>query len=181
MRRVIVGLLALIAFGALGGYVAGAVTKPHTAPPTRGSLASVVVIRSEAQSAIDVATPVEVSSSTFLLTVPNGRQDLFDVRFSGVASFPGGSAFPVAVDVTVDGIVMPPSSLPAWQNAAISPLPFQLERAIGPLAPGTYEIGVRLDAINQNDHRLVQLLGWTLVAQRTTDTASTASKPTTAV
>ena len=112
--------------------------------------------------------------------MPNGRQDLFDVRFSGVAGFPGGPTFPVAIDVTVDGIAMTPSGLPAWQGAAVSPLPFQVERAIGPLPSGTYEIGVQLTAINANDHRLVQLLGWTLIAQRTTDNATKVTKATTA-
>ena len=120
MRRLVVGLVALIAFGALGGYVAGAVTKGKPAAASQGSLASVVVVRSDAQSAVDVATPLAVPSATIRLTVPKGHQDLFDVRFSGVASFPNGPAFPVAVDVTVDGIAMPPSGLPAWQTAAVA-------------------------------------------------------------
>ena len=172
MRRLIVGLVALIAFGALGGYVAGAVTKPKPGDQVRGSLASIVVVRSDGQAAIDVATPVDVSSTKFLVTVPKGRQDLFDVRFSGVVAFPAGPTFPVAVDVAVDGIAMTPSSLPAWQGGAVSPIPFQVERAIGPLSAGTYEIGVQMTAINANDHRLVQLLGWTLVAQRTPESAA---------
>ena len=178
MRRLIVGLVAVIAFGALGGYVAGAVTKPTPAEQSRGSLAAVVVVRSDRQAAIDVATPVGVSSAKFLVTVPKGRQDLFDVRFSGAASFPGGPTFPVAVDITVDGIVMTPSSLPAWSGAAASPIPFQIERAIGPLPEGTYEFAVQMTAIDPNDHRRVQLLGWTLVAQRT---AESAAAPTNAI
>jgi hypothetical protein len=175
MRRLIVGLVALIAFGALGGYVAGAVTRARPPGAANGSLAAVVVIRSDTQAAVDVAAPVAVPSASFLLSVPKGRQDLVDVRFSGVASFPGGSAFPVALDVTVDGIAMPPSGLPAWQNASASPLPFQLERAIGPLPSGTYEIGIQLTGASRFDHRMVQLLGWTLVSQRTTELAARAT------
>jgi hypothetical protein len=173
MRRLVVGLVALIAFGALGGYVAGAVTKGKPAAASQGSLASLVVVRSDAQRAVDVAAPLAVPSATVRLTVPTGHQDLFDVRFSGVASFPNGPAFPVAVDVTVDGIAMPPSGLPAWQNAAASPVPFQLERAIGPLNAGTYDIGIVLSGAPDN-HQLVQLLGWTLVSQRTTESAALA-------
>jgi hypothetical protein len=175
MRRLIVGLIALIAFGALGGYVAGAVTKPRPDAAPTGSLASLVVIRSDAQAAVDVSQPVEVASADFRLSVPRGHQDLFDVRFSGVASFPNGPAFPVAVDITVDGIAMTPSGLPAWQNATLSPVPFQVERAIGPLPAGTYDIGVRLTGASRFDHRAVQLLGWTLVSQRTTEAASRAT------
>ena len=175
MRRLVVGLVALIAFGALGGYVAGAVTRAGTdyaSGAARGSLASLVVVRSDAQAAVDVSKPVAVPSANFLLTVPNGRQDLFDVRFSGVVSFPGGSVVPVALDVTVDGIAMPPAGLPAWQNATAAPVPFQLERAIGPLASGTYEIAIQLTGANRFDHRLVQFVGWTLVAQRTSEPAT---------
>jgi hypothetical protein len=173
MRRLIVGLVMLIAFGALSGYVAGAVTRVRPAAATsKGSLASLVVIRSETQAAVDVSQPVDVESATFRLTVPNGHQDLFDVRFSGDVSFPNGPTFPVAVDVTVDGLAMPPSGLPAWQNATLSPLPFQVERAIGPLPAGTYDVGIRLTGANRLDHRKMQLLGWTLVAQRTTEAAS---------
>jgi hypothetical protein len=175
MRRVVVGLAALVAVGALGGYVAGAVTKAPASDPARGSLASLVVVRSDMQAAVDVAAPVAVPSANFRLTVPKGHQDLFDVRFSGVAAFPNGPAFPVAIDVTVDGIAMPPSGLPAWQTATASPLPFQLERAIGPLAEGTYDIGIELTGANRFNHQLVQLLGWTLVSQRTTETASRAT------
>jgi hypothetical protein len=168
MRRLTVGLVAFVAFAALGGYVAGAVTRPArpAAATTSGSLAAVVVARSDQQPAIDVGTPVAVQDATFRLTVPEGRHDLFDVRFSGAASFPNGASFPVAIDVTIDGIAMPPSSLPAWQNGVAPPIPFQVERALGPLAPGTYDVGIQLHA-NANDHRLVQLLGWTLLAQRT--------------
>jgi hypothetical protein len=177
MRRLVVGLVALIAFGALGGYVAGAVTKDNPAAASSdGRLASLVVVRSDAQSAVDVAAPLAVPSATVRLTVPKGHHDVFDVRFSGVVSFPNGPAFPVAVDVTVDGIAMPPSGLPAWQTAAASPLPFQLERAIGPLNPGTYDIGILLTGAPDN-HQLVQLLGWTLVAQRTSESAASASSP----
>jgi hypothetical protein len=180
MRRLVVGLVALVAFGALGGYMAGAVTKAKPADAAEGSLASLVVVRSDAQSAVDVSVPLAVPSATVRLTVPNGHKDLFDVRFSGVASFPSGPAFPVAVDVSVDGIAMPPSGLPAWQTGASSPLPFQLERAIGPLAPGTYNIGIVLSGAPEN-HELVQLLGWTLVSQRTTEAAgSTVSGPSSA-
>ena len=180
MRRLVVGLVALIAFGALGGYMAGAVTKTKSAEAADGSLASLVVVRSDAQSAADVAVPFAVPSATVRLTVANGHKDLFDVRFSGVASFPNGPAFPVAVDVSVDGIAMPPSGLPAWQTGAASPIPFQLERAIGPLAPGTYDVGIVLTGAAQN-HQLVQLLGWTLVSQRTTEAAgSTVSGPSSA-
>jgi hypothetical protein len=178
MRRLVVGLVALIAFGALGGYVAGAVTRAgsgDTSRAARGSLASLVVVRSDMQAAVDVSSPVAVPSANFLLTVPKGHQDLFDVRFSGVASFPGGGVVPVAVDVTVDGIAMPPSGLPAWQNATGSQAPFQLERAIGPLASGTYEIGIRLTGASRYDHRSVQLLGWTLVSQRTSEAATHAT------
>jgi hypothetical protein len=168
MRRLIVGLVALVAFCALGGFVAGAVTKTGTAAASSadGSLASVVVVRSDQQSPIDVATPVAVQKADFRITVPKGRRDLFDVRFSGAVSFPSGASFPVAIDVTIDGISMPPASLPAWQSGVAPPLPFQVERALGPLAPGTYDVGIQLHA-NANDHRLVQLLGWTLLAQRT--------------
>jgi hypothetical protein len=168
MRRLFVGLVALIAFCALGGFVAGAVMKTGAAATgsADGSLASVVVVRSDQQPPIDVSTPVAVDKATFRLTVPRGRRDLFDVRFSGAASFPNGASFPVAIDVTIDGISMPPASLPAWQNGVAPPLPFQVERALGPLAPGTYDVGIQLHA-NANDHRLVQLLGWTLLAQRT--------------
>jgi hypothetical protein len=175
MRRLIVGLVALIAFGALSGYVAGAVTRARPDAAPRGSLASLVVIRSDSQPAVDVSQPVEVASADFRLSVPSRHQDLFDVRFSGVVSFPNGPAFPVAVDVTVDGIPMDPSGLPAWPNATLSPLPFQVERAIGPLPAGTYDIGVRLTGASRFDHRLVQLLGWTLVSQRTTERASPAT------
>jgi hypothetical protein len=180
MRRVIVGLVALVAFGALGGYVAGAVTRSDRPPgsTSQGSLASVVVARSDAQSALDASTAVAVPSAKFTLTVPHGRHDLFDVRFSGAASFPDGSSFPVAIDVTIDGIAMPPSSLPAWQNGVVPPIPFQIERALGPLAPGTYDIGIELHA-NPDDHRPVQLLGWTLVAQRTAQQDSGSTTTTT--
>ena len=41
-----------------------------------------------------------------------------------------------------------------------------LERAIGPLISGTYRIGITLTGGNANDHRTVQLLGWTLVSER---------------
>jgi hypothetical protein len=166
MRRMLVGLVALIAFCALGGLVAGAVTKTDQPAAPAGSLASVVVARSDQQSPVDAATPVAVENAAFRLTVPEGRHDLFDVRFSGAASFPSGASFPVAIDVTIDGIAMPPSSLPAWQNGVNPPIPFQVERALGPLAPGTYDIGIQLHG-NPNDHRQVQLLGWTLLAQRT--------------
>jgi len=175
MRRLVVGLVAVVAFGAVGGYVAGAVTKSQPTDAALGSLASLVVVRSDAQPAVDVAAPFAVPSATVRLTVPKGHQDLFDVRFSGVADFPNGPVFPVAVDVTVDGIAMPPSGLPAWQIAAASPLPFELERAIGPLAPGTYDLGIVLTGANRTDHELVQLLGWTLVSQRTTESASHAT------
>jgi hypothetical protein len=174
MRRLIVGLIALIAFGALGGYVAGAVTRTQPSGAEPGSLAAISVARSDTQPAVDVSEPVAVPSAEFRLTVPAGRQDLFDVRFSGVVSLPDGPAFPVAVDVTVDGIAMPPSGLPAWQDATSSRPPFELERAIGPLAAGTYDIGIQLTGASRSDHRLMQLLGWTLVAQRTTEPASRA-------
>ncbi len=170
MRRLVVGLVALVTVGALGGYLAGAVTKAKSADAAEGSLASVVVVRSDAQSAVDVAAPFVVPSATIEVTVPAGHRDLFDIRFSGVASFPNGPAFPVNVDVSVDGIAMPPSGLPAWQSGAVSPVPFQLERAIGPLAPGTYEVGIVLTGAPQN-HQPVQLLGWTLLAQRTSESA----------
>lgn len=168
MRRLVVGLVVLVAFCALGGFVAGAVTKTGTpaAGSADGSLAAVVVVRSDEQPPIDVATPVAVQNADFRITVPKGRRDLFDVRFSGAVSFPDGASFPVSIDVTIDGIAMPPASLPAWQNGVAPPLPFQVERALGPLAPGTYDVGIQLHA-NANDHRLVQLLGWTLLAQRT--------------
>jgi hypothetical protein len=166
MRRLMVGLVVLIACCALGGLVAGAVTRTDQPTGPAGSLASVVVARSDQQPPIDLSTPIAVDDAAFRLTVPDGRHDLFDVRFSGAASFPDGASFPVAIDVTIDGIAMPPSSLPAWQNGVTPPIPFQIERALGPLAPGTYDIGIQLHA-NPNDHRQVQLLGWTLLAQRT--------------
>jgi hypothetical protein len=180
MRRLMVGLVALVVVGALGGFVAGAVTKstPPAAATSDGSLASIVVVRSDEQAPVDVATPVAIDSARFRLTVPKGRRDLFDVRFSGAASFPNGASFPVAIDVTVDGIAMPPSSLPAWQNGVTPPIPFQVERALGPLASGTYDIGVQIMG-NPNDHREVQLLGWTLVAQRTPE-KDTGPTPTSA-
>jgi hypothetical protein len=178
MRRLIVGLAALIAFGGLGGYVAGAVTRGEApaaaAGSAKGSLAALVVVRSDRQAAVDVADPVVVPTAHFSVRVPKGRQDLFDVRFSGVVSFPNGPAVPVVIDVAVDGIAMTPSGLPAWQNATTSPLPFQVERAIGPLPEGTYEIGIQLAGVSRFDHRLVQLLGWTLVAQRTSEAATSA-------
>jgi len=174
MRRLALGLVAFVVFAALGGYMAGAVTRaPHSTARSDGSLASVVVIRSDRQAAVDVSTPAPVDSAHFRLTVPEGHRDLFDVRFSGVASFPGGSSFPVAIDVTIDGIAMPPSSLPAWQNGVVPPVPFQVERALGPLAPGTYDVGIQIMGM-ANDHRLVQLLGWTLLSQRTSQTAAAA-------
>lgn len=173
MRRLMVGLVALVAFGAVGGYVAGAATRP-TSPalaPTQGSLAELAVVRSGPQSPVDGATPRVVSSAELVVSVPDGKQDLFDVRFSGVVSYPDGPSFPVAVDVTVDGIAMPPSELPAWPSGAASPIPFQLERAIGPLISGTYHIRVRLTGANANDHRPLQFLGWTLISQRTSENA----------
>jgi hypothetical protein len=169
MRRLMVGLVVLVVFGALGGYVAGAVTRPATvAGSVTGSLAEVAVVRSGLQSPVDVTSRVAVSGAELVVSVPNGRQDLFDVRFSGVVSYPDGPSFPVAVDVTVDGIAMPPSDLPAWASAATSAIPFQLERAIGPLASGTYRIGIQMSGASASDHRPVQLLGWTLIAHRTT-------------
>jgi hypothetical protein len=173
MRRLMVGLVALVAFGALGGYVAGAVTRSATATGwVAGSLAEVAVVRSGAQSPVDVTSPLALPGAQLVVRVPSGRQDLFDVRFSGVVSYPDGPSFPVAVDVTVDGIAMPPAELPAWASGAPSPIPFQLERAIGPLASGTYRIGIQLIGASASGHRPVQMLGWTLVAQRTTDHAS---------
>lgn len=170
MRRLVVGLVALVTFGALGGYVAGAVTRPATGTGSvGGSLAEIAVVRSGPQSPVDVTSRVAVAGAEVVVRVPSGRQDLFDVRFSGAVSYPDGPSFPVAVDVTVEGIAMPPAELPAWASAAASPIPFQLERAIGPLAPGTYRIGIQLTGANASDHRPVQMLGWTLVAQRTTD------------
>ena len=114
---------------------------------------------------------VAISSAELVLTVPKGKQDLFDVRFSGVVAYPDGPSFPVAVDVTVNGIAMPPSELPAWPSGAASPIPFQLERAIGPLISGTYHIGIVLTGADATDHRPLQLLGWTLVSQRTSENA----------
>ena len=65
---------------------------------------------------------------------------------------PGSGPQHVEFDVTVDGIAMPPSGLPAWQ-ATGSPLPFQLERAIGPLTPGTYDLlvanGIAAERVNK--------------------------------
>jgi hypothetical protein len=178
MRRLVVGLVMLITVGALGGYVAGAVTKA-TPPPdaARGSLASLVVVRSDAQAAVDVSSPFAVPSASFRLTVPKGHRDLFDIRFSGDVTFPGGPAFPVAIDVAIDGIAMPPSGLPAWQTATVSPVPFQIERAIGPLAEGTYDVGIVLSGASAYNHQPVQLLGWTLVSQRTSESASTPISP----
>jgi hypothetical protein len=173
MRRLMIGLVALIAIGGFGGYVAGAATQ--SSAPTEsltGSLAEVAVVRSEAQSPVDVTAPLAVPDAELVVSVPEGRQDLFDVRFSGVVSYPEGAGFPVAVDVTVNGIAMPPSELPAWSSAAASPIPFQLERAIGPLVSGTYRIGIVLTGADATDHRQLQLLGWTLVSQRTSDNAS---------
>jgi hypothetical protein len=179
MRRLTVGLVALVAFGLVGGYVAGAVTRPSAPTETlTGSVAEIAVVRSPAQSPIDVAAPVAISSAELVVSVPKGKQDLFDVRFSGVVAFPEGAAFPVAVDVTVDGIAMPPSELPAWTSDAASPIPFQLERAIGPLAPGTYRIGIQMTGVDSTDHRTLQLMGWTLVSQRTSEKQS---RTTTAV
>jgi hypothetical protein len=173
MRRLMVGLVALVSFGVVGGYVAGAVTRPTTAEvvEARGSLAEIAVVRSGPQQPVDVSAPLAVSSAELLVTVPEGKQDLFDVRFSGVVSYPQGLSFPVAVDVTVNGIAMPPSELPAWSSGASSPIPFQLERAIGPLIAGTYRIGITMTGANANDHRTVRLLGWTLVSQRTSENA----------
>jgi hypothetical protein len=176
MRRSVVGLVALIAFGALGGYVAGAVTRPATADGSvAGSLAEVAVVRSGPQSPVDVTSGVTVSGAELVVSVPSGRHDLFDVRFSGVVSYPAGPSTHVAVDVTVEGIAMPPSQLSAWPSAAASPIPFQLERVIGPLASGTYRIGIQMTGASASEHRPVQLLGWTLVAQRTSDLASPAT------
>ena len=170
MRRLMIGLVALVAFGLLSGYVAGAVTRPSTPAVTRtGSLAAIAVVRSPAQAPIDVAAPVAVANAELVVTVPKGKQDLFDVRFSGVVAFPEGASFPVVVDVTVDGIAMPPSELPAWTNDVASPIPFQLERALGPLAPGTYRIGIQMTGVDSTDHRSVQLMGWTLVSERTSE------------
>jgi len=70
---------------------------------------------------------------------------------------------------------MPPSELPAWSSGAASPIPFQLERALGPLSPGTYRIAIQLTGANAADHRSLQLMGWTLVSQRTSETESRAS------
>jgi hypothetical protein len=175
MRRLLVGLVALIAFGALGGYAVGAVSRAKPGEVARGSLAATLVIRSGSQGAVDVSQSVAVASADFKLTVPNGHQDLFDVRFSGAVSFPNGQAFPVAIDVVVDGVAMDPSGLPAWQNATTSELPFQVERAIGPLAAGTYDVSIQLTGANRFNHGLVQLLGWTLVSQRTTEAATRAT------
>lgn len=176
MRRLMVGFVALVAFGLLGGYVAGAVTRPSTPAETgAGSLAAIAVVRSPAQPPVDVAAPVAVPNAELVVRVPKGKQDLFDVRFSGVVAFPEGASFPVAVDVTVDGIAMPPSELPAWSSGAASPIPFQLERALGPLSPGTYRIAIQLTGANAADHRSLQLMGWTLVSQRTSETESRAS------
>jgi hypothetical protein len=176
MRRLMVVLAALVAFGILSGYVAGAVTRPSTNPETlTGSLAEIAVVRSPAQAPIDVAAPVAVANAELIVSVPKGKQDLFDVRFSGAVAFPEGASFPVAVDVTVDGIAMPPSQLPAWPAGAASPIPFHLERALGPLAPGTYRIGIRMTGSDATDHRSVQLTGWTLVSQRTSEDESRAT------
>jgi hypothetical protein len=177
MRGLMVGLVALIAFGLCGGYVAGAVTRPSTPAneALTGSLAEIAVVRSEAQSPVEVSTPTGVASAVLVVTVPEGKQDLFAVRFSGVVSYPDGPSFPVAVDVTVNGIAMPPSELQAWPSGAASPIPFQLERAIGPLISGTYRIGIVLTGSDATDHRTLQLLGWTLVSQRTSETARSGS------
>ena len=137
-----------------------------------GSLAEIAVVRSGPQSSVDVSAAVGVSGAELVVSVPEGKQDLFDVRFSGVVSYPDGPSFPVAVDVTVNGIAMPPSELPAWPSEAASPIPFQLERAIGPLITGTYHIGIVLTGADATDHRPLQLLGWTLVSQRTSETAA---------
>ncbi len=175
MRRLVVGLVALIAFGALGGYVAGAVTRSGTDAAGAGSRADLVVVRSGPQSALDVSAPLQVPSATVTVTVPSNHEDVFDIRFSGVVAYPGGPSFPVAVDVTVDGFAIQPSGLPAWPSASVSPLPFQLERAVGPLPSGTYQIGIQLTGANANDRRPLQLLGWTLVAERTGQHASNSS------
>ena len=95
MRRLMVGLVALIAFGVCGGYVAGAATRPST-PEEKltGSLAEIAVVRSGPQSPVDVSTALGVSSAELVVSVPEGKQDLFDVRFSGVVSYPDGRASP---------------------------------------------------------------------------------------
>jgi hypothetical protein len=176
MRRLMVGLVALVAFGVLGGYVAGAVTRSSTpAEAVTGSLAEIAVVRSPAQAPIDVAAPVAVANAELVVSVPKGKQDLFDVRFSGAAAFPEGASFPVAVDVTVNDVAMPPSELPAWSGDVVSPIPFHLERALGPLAPGTYRIGIRMTGADSTDHRSLQLMGWTLVSERTSEDESHAA------
>ena len=91
------------------------------------------------------------------------------VRYLGID--PGLSGA-LAIVETVDGIAMTPAGLPAWQTGALSPVPFQVERAIGPLAPGTYDVGVQLSGGSQYSHQLLQLTGWTLVSQRTSERAS---------
>ena len=82
MRRLMVGLVALVAFGVLGGYVAGAVTRSSaTAETLTGSLAEIAIVRSPAQAPIDVAAPVAVANAELVVSVPKGKQDVFDVRF----------------------------------------------------------------------------------------------------
>jgi hypothetical protein len=170
MRRLMVGLVALVAFGVLGGYVAGAVTRqPTPAENLSGSLAEIAVVRSPAQAPIDVAAPVAIANAELVVSVPKDKQDLFDVRFSGAVAFPAGVSFPVAVDVTVNDIAMPPSELPAWSGNTASPIPFHIERALGPLAPGTYRIGIRMTGVDSTEHRALQLMGWTLVSERTSE------------
>jgi hypothetical protein len=176
MRRLMVGLVALVGVGVLGGYVAGAATRSSTPAETlRGSLAEIAIVRSPSQSPIDVAAPVAVANAELVVSVPKGKQDLFDVRFSGAVAFPAGVSFPVAVDVTVNDVAMPPSELPAWSSNLASPMPFHIERALGPLAPGTYRIGIRMTNANANDHRALQLMGWTLVSERTSEDEQHAS------
>ena len=134
MRRLMIGLAALVATGVCGGFAVGAVTRPAApAEAPAGSLAEIAVVRSGPQAPVDVSTPTAVSSAELVVSVPDGKQDLFDVRFSGVVAYPEGANFPVTVDVTVNGIAMPPSELPAWSSDATSPIPFQIERALGPL------------------------------------------------
>ena len=172
MRRLMIGLAALVATGVCGGFAVGAVTRPAApAEAPAGSLAEIAVVRSGPQAPVEVSTPTAVSSAELVVSVPDGKQDLFDVRFSGVVAYPEGTNFPVTVDVTVNGIAMPPSELPAWSNDATSPIPFQIERALGPLISGTYHIGIVLTGTSATDRQPLQLLGWTLVSQRTSESA----------
>jgi hypothetical protein len=166
-RALIISLPVVVLTAVAGGAALAAVTG------RAGSVTAVTVVSDTGLQETSSRTFVELPGATTTVRVPSGQRALILARFSAASQC--GSLNPdddgCFVRILVGGVPAAPAPAGPFDTAACCPNSSNgdsmeshaIERSLGPLPSGTYEVKVQWQADAENQF---QVWGWHLAVER---------------